>query len=109
MPDLQKFSWVIIMSAAWQTAALILRILSTRHQLSYGFYVPSQILILLAPICELSPSTASFVQTRPSILGTNAFCYMVLGRMIHFYIPEHTIFGISSRRLTVIFVLLDIV
>ena len=33
---------------------------------------------------------------------------MVLGRMIHFFIPERKIAGVSSRKLTVLFVLLDI-
>jgi len=54
------------MSAAWQTAALVLRALSTRHQLSYDFFIPSQILILLAPVCELDGPTTFSVQLTPS-------------------------------------------
>lgn len=49
-----------------------------------------QLLIILAP------------------LWLNAFIYMVLGRMIHFFIPEQKCFGFKARKLTVIFLLLDI-
>lgn len=39
----------------------------------------------------------------------NAYVYMVLGRMILYYLPSQHVFGVSARRLTLIFVLLDII
>jgi len=78
------------MAATWETAGFILRILSTRHQLSLGLYIPEELLILLAPI------------------WINAFDYMVLGRMIYYFLPEQKVLGIHATRFTRYFVLMDI-
>jgi hypothetical protein len=86
----KRFCWVIIMATLWETTGFILRVLATQHQASVGFATPSQLLILLAP------------------LWINAFAYMILGRMIHFYLPDQKVWGIKAKRLTLIFVLLDI-
>jgi len=40
--------------------------------------------------------------------GFNAFDYMLLGRMIYFYLPSRSIFGIRATSLTKIFVFFDI-
>ncbi|KAF8904711.1 RTA1 like protein-domain-containing protein [Gymnopilus junonius] len=87
----KRFCWVIIMGVAWETAAFILRIISTRHQISLAFYEPSFLLIFLAP------------------LWFNAFDYMLLGRMICFYLPSRAIFHIPATRLTKLFVFFDVV
>ncbi|KAK2784437.1 hypothetical protein FQN52_009018 [Onygenales sp. PD_12] len=87
----KKFCWVITMSCIWETAGFALRSVSAQKIIGLWHFIPQQLLIILAP------------------LWLNAFVYMVLGRMIHFFIPEKKIFGISARRLTLIFVLLDIV
>lgn len=67
-----------------------MRSVSAREIYGLWHFIPQQLLIILAPI------------------WLNAFVYMVLGRMIHFLIPEQKIFGVSARRLTLIFVLLDV-
>lgn len=36
--------------------------------------------------------------------GVNAFDYMVLGRMVHFFIPSHSLFSIPASTLAVCFV-----
>ncbi|KAK2809823.1 hypothetical protein FQN50_003463 [Emmonsiellopsis sp. PD_5] len=87
----KKFCWVITMSSLWETAGFALRSLSAQKITGLWHFIPQQLLIILAP------------------LWLNAFVYMVLGRMIHFFLPGEKIFGISARRLTLIFVLLDIV
>lgn len=47
--------------------------------------------------------------TRSSLLiGVNAYDYMVLGRMIHFFLPEQKILKVAARRVTLYFVLFDI-
>ncbi|KAI1610971.1 RTA1 domain-containing protein [Exophiala viscosa] len=87
----KKFCWVITMAAIWETVAFTFRTLSTRHQQNTTFYLIFQIFILLAP------------------LWVNAFDYMVLGRMIHFFIPSHSLFSIPASTLAVGFVSLDFV
>lgn len=57
----------------------------------YVIYVGQFLLILLAP------------------LWINAFVYMVLGRMIHFFLDDDKVFGMRARRITLIFVLFDII
>ncbi|KAL4956600.1 RTA1 like protein-domain-containing protein [Aspergillus filifer] len=85
-----SFAWVILMSATWEFGGFVTRTLSTRHQQSDSLATVSQILILLAP------------------LWVNAFDYMVLARMIHFFMPERRIGIIKPAHLTNLFVLLDI-
>ncbi|KAH8831940.1 RTA1 like protein-domain-containing protein [Flagelloscypha sp. PMI_526] len=86
----KRFCWVIIMATAWETASFILRWLSLYDIDPSNFAEYGQILVMLAP------------------LWINAFCYMVLGRVILYFIPEKRIWGVSARRLSLIFVLLDI-
>ncbi|KAF8817168.1 hypothetical protein BYT27DRAFT_7237618 [Phlegmacium glaucopus] len=87
----KKFCWVIIMGAAWETASFILRILGTRNQQEVVFAIVSPILFLLAP------------------LWINAFDYMILGRMVYYFLPERELYHIPATRFSVIFVSLDIV
>ncbi|KIW19615.1 hypothetical protein PV08_00188 [Exophiala spinifera] len=87
----KKFCWVIIMAAFWETIAFTFRALSTRRQQNVAIYLVFQIFILLAP------------------LWVNAFDYMVLGRLIHFFAPGHTLFSIPASTLAAGFVSLDFV
>ncbi|EEQ32740.1 RTA1 domain-containing protein [Microsporum canis CBS 113480] len=87
----KPFSWVIIVGSAWETIAYALRAAGAKDIYQKGFGLPHHILIALAP------------------LWINAYVYMVLGRMVHFFLPDQRCFGISARRLTVIFVCLDII
>ena len=79
------------MAAIWEFVGFILRTLATRNQLSLGLYMPEELLILLAP------------------LWVNAFDYMILGRMIYYFLPEQKVFGIEGRKFAVYFVCFDIV
>jgi hypothetical protein len=85
-----RLCWVVIMCAAWEFVSFTLRAAGTKDQQSIPLAFASQILVLLAP------------------LWLNAFDYMVLGRMIHFFLPEQKIWGIRARKLAVWFVLADI-
>ena len=87
----KRFCWVIIMAATWETVGFVLRTLSTRNQLSLGLFMPEELLILLAP------------------LWVNAYDYMVLGRMVYYYLPEKKLLGIRAEKFGVCFVCLDIV
>ena len=87
----KPYCWVITMGALWQTLAYSFRILSIQHVDNNVYYTVWFILILLAP------------------LWTNAFVFMVLGRMVFNYTSSAKIFGIHAWRFGLYFVLLDIV
>lgn len=84
------FAWVVIMGAAWETMGMTFRTFSTKHQDLNSWFIVQSLLILLAP------------------LWINAFVYMVLGRMVNFYLEDKRVLGIPARKLTLYFVLLDI-
>ncbi|KAK9238759.1 RTA1 like protein-domain-containing protein [Lipomyces kononenkoae] len=87
----KKYTWVVMMGALWELLAFILRALLTRNQSSTGYDTGHVIMFLLAPI------------------WINAFLYMTLGRLIHFFIPDQRLGGISAKRYGTVFVLLDII
>jgi RTA1 like protein len=86
----KSFCWVIIMAGIWETTGFILRIISATHQLLLKIYIPEELLILLAPI------------------WINAFDYMLLGRMVYFFLPEQKVLGINAIRFARYFVAADI-
>lgn len=86
----KAFCWVLIMASIWETAGYSIRAYNITDQSSSGIYTAQFLLILLAP------------------LWINAFVYMILGRMIHFFLVKDRVFGLRARRITLIFVLFDI-
>lgn len=85
------YCWVIAMSGLCQFFAYVFRIISIKHPSSEGLYGTWFVLILVAP------------------LWTNAFVYMVFGRMVYNFTTEARILGIKAWRFGLYFVLLDIV
>src|SRR5450432_446133 len=85
-----RLCWVIMMGTSWEFVSFALRSAGSKNQQSFSLAFISQILVLLAP------------------LWINAFDYMVLGRMIYYFVPEKRIWGIRATRLAVVFVWLDI-
>ncbi|KIW65936.1 hypothetical protein PV04_08149 [Phialophora macrospora] len=88
----KPFAMVLIMGGLWELGGYVARILSIENQLSSGIYTAQLLLILLAP------------------LWINAYIYMLLGRMIHFFLPkgEDRVFKVRARSITRMFVLFDI-
>lgn len=86
----KAFSWVLIMGAVWEAAGYGFRSFNIAHPHVGGIFTTQFLLILLAP------------------LWINAFMYMILGRMVHFFLVKDQIFGLRARRLTLMFVLFDI-
>lgn len=86
----KKYAWVVIMSACWEFLAFVFRIFQTRHQNNDAYAGAHTILYLLAP------------------LWINAFIYMTVGRLIHFFIPDQRLGGITAKRYGLVFVWLDI-
>ncbi|KAI1616697.1 RTA1 like protein-domain-containing protein [Exophiala viscosa] len=86
----KPFAWVLIMGALWETGGYIVRIISIYNPLTSGIYTGQLLLILLAP------------------LWINAYIYMLLGRMIHFFLESDRVFKIKARLITRMFVCFDI-
>ncbi|KAI1629071.1 RTA1 like protein-domain-containing protein [Exophiala viscosa] len=85
------YTWVICMGALWQTIAYIFRILSIEQPGNLGNYAAWFVLILVAP------------------LWTNAFVYIVVGRMVWNFVPTAKILGLTAWRFGTCFVVLDII
>lgn len=85
------FAWTIIMGGLWETASFSIRGVSIQNQESQALYSTHFILFLLAP------------------LWINAFAYMLLGRMVYFFLRDQKLYRIRAQRMTLYFVGLDIV
>jgi hypothetical protein len=48
----QRFCWVVIMGAAWETIAFAFKTLGSHHQQNIMYLTWGQILFLLSPLCE---------------------------------------------------------
>ncbi|KAL1890735.1 hypothetical protein Sste5346_008060 [Sporothrix stenoceras] len=86
-----NYCWVIVMSAFWQLLTYIFRSISIQTPASFGNYAAWFVLILVAP------------------LWTNAFAYMVFGRLVHNYTPDRKLWGLPASKFGLVFVVLDIV
>ncbi|RAK96802.1 RTA1 domain-containing protein [Aspergillus ibericus CBS 121593] len=86
----KRYAWVIIMGATWELIAFIFRALLTLHQNNSNYDTIYTIMFLLAP------------------LWINAFLYMTLGRLIHYFLPTQTLAHITSTKYGRIFIWLDI-
>ena len=82
--------WVLIMGAVWEFIAAATRLASIANPTDKSLYSVSFVFLVLAP------------------LWINAFDYIVLGRLIWYYIPERQLAGIKATRLAVYFVIMDI-
>jgi len=78
------------MGTAWEFASFVLRAAGAKDQQSQPLAYVSQVLFLLAP------------------MWINAFDYMVMGRMIYFFVPAQKIWSIKGVKIAKIFVCLDI-
>lgn len=80
-----------MMGALWEAIAFGIRFVQTRHQDSGYLNLGFQMFYFLAP------------------LWINAFLYMTLGRMIHFYDESKQLAGLSAKAFTRLFVVFDII
>jgi hypothetical protein len=85
----KSYFWVIVASGLAQTVAYALRVLSILNPANFGFYAGWFVLILIAP------------------LFTNAFVYMVMGRMIWNYVAVKKVYLVTAWRFGTYFVVLD--
>ncbi|EGU75407.1 hypothetical protein FOXB_14082 [Fusarium oxysporum f. sp. conglutinans Fo5176] len=87
----KPYCWTIAMSGLLQTLAYLFRILSIKNPASLGLYAAWFVLILIAPI------------------WTNAFVYMILGRMVWNFSKTGKLLGLSAWRVGQLFVILDVI
>ncbi|OBT71623.1 hypothetical protein VF21_08955 [Pseudogymnoascus sp. 05NY08] len=87
----KAYCWVIVASALIQTVNYVCRIISIENPNILGPYAAWFILMLIAP------------------LFTNAFVYMVMGRMIWNYIPSAKLYRITAWRFSAFFVIFDVI
>lgn len=87
----KPYCWVIVMSAIWQSLTYIFRTLSIQNPSNFSDYAAWFVLILMAP------------------LWTNAFVYMVFGRMIWHYTADKRLWKLEASRFGLVFVGLDII
>ncbi|KAM0804159.1 RTA1 like protein-domain-containing protein [Usnea florida] len=85
----KRYCWVIICSGVAQTLCYVFRVLSIQNPASISWYAAWFVLILVAPLL------------------TNAFAYMVMGRMVYNFTTQAKIFGVKAWRFTLYFVFLD--
>ncbi|KAJ5231832.1 uncharacterized protein N7469_006420 [Penicillium citrinum] len=85
------YCWVIVVSGVMQTVTYVFRALSILHVTSYSYYAIWFILILVAPLL------------------TNAFVYMVMGRMVWNFSDDARVLHVRPWRFGLFFVLLDII
>lgn len=78
------------MGALWETLSFASRILSAHKPTDKGVYDASFLLLIIAPLL------------------INAFDYMLLGRMVTYYLPQNRLAGIKGSKMGVIFVCFDI-
>ena len=98
------------MGAGWELISFVARTVSTKHQRNIGLVTVSILFFLLAPLCESSRHCRTISQMDSHFpIGINAFDYMVLGRMVHYYIPEKKLFHVKATRFSVYFIWLDII
>jgi hypothetical protein len=105
------------MGASWETCSFVLRTLGTKNQQSIAFVVVSQILLLLAPLCKFENILQIITLCSPPrvcgsyfcLVGINAFDYMILGRMVYYFLPEKILLRVHASKFSLCFVLLDIV
>ncbi|KAH7354524.1 RTA1 domain-containing protein [Plectosphaerella cucumerina] len=87
----KRFCWVICMASSWETAGFTMRLLGSRDPRTQAYSISSNLLVLLSP------------------LWVNAFAYMVVGRMVYYWLPSKSIWRLKARTMTSLFVWLDVV
>ena len=78
------------MGGLWETCSFALRVISARNPTHKGSYDGSFLLLIISPLL------------------INAFDYMLLGRMVQFFLPENRLLGIKGPMMGVLFVCCDV-
>lgn len=99
------------MSAIWQTAAYVLRDVSIKNPTSITWYAAWFVLILVSPFHfeYRDREIKAHLLSQVAPLWTNAYVYMVVGRLVYNFTKASKVLRISAWRFGLIFIILDIV
>ncbi|RDW57700.1 hypothetical protein BP5796_12501 [Coleophoma crateriformis] len=86
----KPFCWVLIMGGTWEFISILTRVVLIFSPYNQPLSNVSFVFLVLAP------------------LWINAFDYMVLGRMIYYFLPDHKVLGVRAERVAVFFITSDI-
>jgi hypothetical protein len=86
----KPFCWVLIMGAMWEFISSLTRVLSLQSPYNKSLSHTSFVFLVLAP------------------LWINAFDYMVLGRMVYFFMLDKKLAGMKGEKIAVCFITSDI-
>jgi len=103
----KKFTWVVITGVLFELTSFVCRTLGSRDQQNVGLATASQLLFLLAPLCE-SLLEQTEHRAALTVTGINAFVYMTFGRLVHFFHPERRCAGLKASSIAKYFVWADI-
>lgn len=104
------YSWVIITSGLLQIINYVARIVSIKNPNSDAALIVWFIAILVGNPEILHVVWLWMAKSRQiAPLFTNAYVYMVMGRMVYNFIPSTTLAGVKAWRISLYFVLLDFV
>ncbi|KAH8648893.1 RTA1-domain-containing protein, partial [Tricladium varicosporioides] len=87
----KSFCWVLIMGGIWETFSFALRITSAHDPTKKAIYDISFLLLIISPLL------------------INAFDYVLLGRMVTFFLGDVKLVGIRGSKMGIIFVCFDVV
>jgi hypothetical protein len=86
----KRLCWILIMGGIWETAAYVCRGLAITMPTSEPIWDTQYSLVLIAPLL------------------INAFCFVLLGRLVQYFLQQGKLCGIAPRFFAPIFVLCDI-
>jgi hypothetical protein len=86
----KRFCWVLIMGGLWEFISIVTRVASIESPFNASLSQVTFVFLVLAP------------------LWINAFDYMVLGRMVYYYLPDKKLAGVKAQRISLYFVTMDI-
>jgi len=109
----KPYCWVICVSAGMQTAAYILRVLSIQHVTNANYYTYWFILMMVSQVLQQSvlwrvTSRSPTLLPQIAPIWTNAFAYMVMGRMVYNFTHTASVFKLPAWHFGLLFVLLDV-
>ena len=87
----KKFCWVICTASSWETIGFALRLMGAKNPLIQSYPVILNLLIVSAP------------------LWVSAFAYMVMGRIVYYWLRDKRVWRIKARTLTAFFVWFDVI
>jgi len=86
----KRLCWPLIMGGLWETGALVTRALAVVEPTSEGLFDTQFALVLISP------------------LWINAFIFVLLGRLVYYYLPSKKLLGMRTWAFGLIFVLCDV-